>query len=213
MNNIIITVDSSIVIYFRNRLKPDAIPTLVQAPNPPKQVTPKRKPPVLRRPPPPKKAKIMEEKREEVETSSCDAKTSDDTKKTLQDENEEKQRKIKVLRTKLSRMKRKRSTEHDSKNIKVKKAIDLISELFDGSIRDFFVSQLQMCGRSKFGSRFSFEDKAFALTLFHSSPKCYRLLKKLFRLPSVTTLKKCMQRVQVLPGFHDTILEALLHKC
>ena len=74
------------------------------------------------------------------------------------------------------------------------------------------MSQLQLSGKPKYGNRYSNEDKAFALSLFHTSPKCYRLLKKLFCLPSVSTLKKCMQKISISPGFHPLIFEALKQK-
>ena len=125
----------------------------------------------------------------------------------------EKQRKIQTLRTQLYRANKKSDQlKPDSRTKKVQKAIDLVSELFDGSLRDFFVTQLKLSGRAKKGNRYSNDDKAVALSLFHTSPKCYRLLKKLFCLPSISTLKKCMHNVQIFPGFHPLIFEALKQK-
>ena len=121
----------------------------------------------------------------------------------------EKQRKIQTLRTQLYRANKKSDQlKPDSRTKKVQKAIDLVSELFDGSLRDFFVTQLKLSGRAKKGNRYSNDDKAFALSLFHTSPKCYRLLKKLIYLPSISTLKKYMHNVQIFPGFHPLIFEA-----
>lgn len=47
------------------------------------------------------------------------------------------------------------------------------------------------------GRRWSLSDKALALSLLHSSPKTYRLLQKVFALPSVQTLKALMRNVEV----------------
>ena len=52
-------------------------------------------------------------------------------------------------------------------------------------------------------------DKSIALSLFHASPKAYRLISRFFHLPSISTLQRTMQRIQVYPGFNDDILTAL----
>ena len=51
-----------------------------------------------------------------------------------------------------------------------------------------------------------------ALSLYHQSLKTYGLLQKLFRLPSTSTLKCIMRRVNIQPGFSESILKALANK-
>ena len=59
------------------------------------------------------------------------------------------------------------------------------------------------------GVRWSEKDKAFALSIFHASPKAYRLLKKQFLLPSIKTLQRTVQNANITPGFNNNILQAL----
>ena len=74
------------------------------------------------------------------------------------------------------------------------------------------MSQIHASQRKSRGLRWTNEDKALALSLLHSSPKTFRLLRKVFSLPSVKTLRKIMQNIDVYPGFNRHILTALQHK-
>lgn len=69
-----------------------------------------------------------------------------------------------------------------------------------------------MSNRKKKGYRWSYEDKGLALSLFHASPKAYKLIHKLFILPSIATLKRTMSKIAVYAGFNINILEALKAK-
>ncbi len=60
--------------------------------------------------------------------------------------------------------------------------------------------------------KWSCTDKSFALSLMHSSPKTYRLLRKVFNLPSVSMLKLAMKNINVKPGFNCAIITALAKK-
>lgn len=48
----------------------------------------------------------------------------------------------------------------------------------------FFDSQLRNKNRKPKGRTFTFEDKADAIAIYKSSPKTYRLLSRMFVLPS-----------------------------
>ena len=73
----------------------------------------------------------------------------------------------------------------------------------------FVLSQIRMGTRAARGRRWSVKDKCLALSLLHSSPKTYRLLRKIFALPTVSTLNKIVQCVEVYPGFNEYVLHAL----
>ena len=63
---------------------------------------------------------------------------------------------------------------------------------------EFFMSQLRgAIARKDRGRRWTTSDKAFALSLLHSSPKTYRLLRQVFALPSVPTLRAAVRHIQV----------------
>ena len=43
----------------------------------------------------------------------------------------------------------------------------------------------------------------------NASPKCYKMLKKTLALPGISTLKSYLKRVDIKPGFHENIFDAL----
>ena len=73
----------------------------------------------------------------------------------------------------------------------------------------FFASQIRLACVRRQGFRWSDEAKASALKIYYASPKCYRLLKKVFALPSLATLRRFLQNVPIEPGFNQVILDAL----
>jgi len=44
----------------------------------------------------------------------------------------------------------------------------------------------------------------FALSLYHTSPKCYKFLRKIFLLPGISKLKSHVKNVNIEPGCHQT---------
>ncbi|GFN77876.1 transposable element p transposase [Plakobranchus ocellatus] len=77
---------------------------------------------------------------------------------------------------------------------------------------DFVIKQVQLIKKKKLGRRWSEHDKSVALSLYHTSKKCYKLLMKLFILPSASTLRKCMRGINIYPGLNQGLLEALGQK-
>ena len=73
----------------------------------------------------------------------------------------------------------------------------------------FVLTQVNMGTKAARGRRWNVRDKALALSLMHSSPRTYHLLRTLFALPAVCTLRKIVQRVEIYPGFNKYILHAL----
>ena len=71
------------------------------------------------------------------------------------------------------------------------------------------MTQVRLAKKKAKGRRYNSNDKATALALYHSSPKTYRVLRKLFLLPTTRTLRKHMQQVYIYPGFANSILSAL----
>ena len=57
--------------------------------------------------------------------------------------------------------------------------------------------------------RYALADKMLALSIFYQSRKAYRILSKLFALPSKKTLQRAMQKTNIMPGFVTFIFEAL----
>ena len=115
------------------------------------------------------------------------------------------------LRTKVSHLSKKGTVSPAGWKSKKSEqyAIDLVSNYLSGTALEFFKTQIALSGRRPRGNRWSEKSKMFALSLFYISPKCYRLLKKIFSLPCVKTLKKWVRNLDIKAGFHQSILNGL----
>lgn len=123
-------------------------------------------------------------------------------------------RQLQKYRTRVSRLKRKTYQNRDnvSKPQNCENLTDNLKPFLSGPALDFVDSQVRVGKVKNKGQRWTPHDKAISLSLYHSSPKTYRLLKRIFKLPSVKTLKRCMQKIDVGPGFNASVLEALKQK-
>ena len=54
--------------------------------------------------------------------------------------------------------------------------------------------------------------KFLTFSILHASPKAYRIFRKVFNMPSIKTLQRCMQKVQIHPGFPQALLDAFKWK-
>lgn len=75
--------------------------------------------------------------------------------------------------------------------------------------KQFILGQMRKCNVNKRARRYSGYDKNFALALHYCSPKCYRFLRKMFVLPTVRSLQRWLQNINVEPGFINPVLEML----
>lgn len=75
--------------------------------------------------------------------------------------------------------------------------ITQLKKLLPAKAYAFVSTQIHMFQRKARGFRWTTQDKAFFLSLLHASPKCYRLLFKVFSMPSVRTLQKLMKSVSI----------------
>ena len=57
-------------------------------------------------------------------------------------------------------------------------AVTAISQFVSYTALELLNTQLMLAGRKRQGHRYSEEYKMFAMSLYHVSPKCYKLLKK-----------------------------------
>ena len=81
------------------------------------------------------------------------------------------------------------SSSNSEKTSKTR-CINLLSGFFKGRTLKFLTTQIKLANRSSFGRRWSANDKSVALSIYHASPKAFRILSKLFILPCEETLKK-----------------------
>ena len=66
--------------------------------------------------------------------------------------------------------------------------------------------------KSKHSYRWKVEDKMLALSIFFHSRKVYKVLSRLFILPCEGTLLHDLRKMNINPGFSDSVLEALSMK-
>ena len=133
-------------------------------------------------------------------TTSCAAKGCETPQK------KKLKRDIQKLRTKLWRKEKKKKltfkAEVDSLVLQLKKYLpqDTVN---------FIERQIILQHSAKTGRRYAISDKMLALSVFYQSQKAYKLLSKLFALPSKRTLQKYMQNTNIMPGFNDGVFDAL----
>ena len=77
----------------------------------------------------------------------------------------------------------------------------------NNNLTNFLIRQQQKT-RAR-GNRYTANEKMFALSLWHASPKCYRLLRSTFCLPSITTLRRSMHSIKLEPGFNPSVIDAI----
>ena len=74
---------------------------------------------------------------------------------------------------------------------------------------EFLGCQLIQGKRSARGRRWNETSKRLAVALHTQSPKGYRLLKCLFPLPSIGTIRNALKHISVEPGLSNSIFEGL----
>ena len=105
-----------------------------------------------------------------------------------------------------------RSARRNKKADRARRLLELrttLAQYLTPSQVQFVMGQVRQSSRSARGRRWTDKEKTFALSLLHSSPKTYRLLRKVFALPSLSTLRQIVARVDIMPGFSKNILHAL----
>lgn len=192
----------------RHRLYKTAVPTLFDVPNPPKPVTVQRLPPKKREiisTPSPSLPVLVEPP--SPSTASTSTSTFSPTKKILQN-------KVSALTKKISRRdkKVKKLKERIQSNENLDDVRQVLSQRLSGLSLDFIMAQLVTTQRPKHGRRWASDMKRLSLTLLHASPKAFHLLRKLFCLPSVSTLKGTMSNLDIDTGFNLHLTEAFRTK-
>ena len=129
------------------------------------------------------------------------------------------QKKVKAQRATIFKLKKqiqklKNCTKAKSRGNLKNQALSILKECIpEQSVFNFLATQIKLSGKNKYHFRYTIQEKSLFLSLFSASPKCYRLLKKIIHLPSVSTLQKMLQKLQFHPGFHQFTLNSLEAKC
>lgn len=113
---------------------------------------------------------------------------------------------------KVYRLQKKVNRLSTSEKANRRRCVRMLSKYVSGPAFSFIASQIRLSGRAARGRRWDSDEKATALSLFHASPKCYRLLSRIFTLPTKQTLRSSIQKVEVYPGFPPKLLHAFKMK-
>ena len=97
----------------------------------------------------------------------------------------------------------------DNQSVTTKQALACLAKYLPSDTIAFIESQVTMSQRSKMGYRWKPKDKMIALSIFFHSRKVYKILSQLFILPSKSTLVRDLKKMNMQPGFSESVLEAL----
>lgn len=83
---------------------------------------------------------------------------------------------------------------------------DLIKTKMSSSFCLLLQSQLKNVPRKMTGRRWTLDDKVLALGIYKKSNACYRLLRRLFCLPSVSSLKAILNKIPMVCGINKQVI-------
>lgn len=86
---------------------------------------------------------------------------------------------------------------------------DLIKKNLSSSFWLLLQSQLRNVPRKLTGRRWTTDDKVLALSIHKKSSSCYKLLRRLFCLPSVSSLKALLNKIPLVCGINKQVLETI----
>ena len=98
------------------------------------------------------------------------------------------------------------------RKITKKKFLEHATDFFSGATLQFISTQIRLCDTKPQGLRYSDGDKSVALSLYHASPKAYQLLRKMFKLPSKSTLRSLLSSLNVYTGISSQFLSVFQQK-
>ena len=176
-------------------------------PNPPQRIESKRR--ILHRPTPEVVTPSLDEILHRSPPTTCSTatppKSESPTKRKLR-------LSAKKFRAQVQRREKKIETMKSSSSSKKKKIEDIvstISEFLPTETVSFIESQLNCADKKPKGRRWTFKDKSVALSIYFHSKRAYKVLGKIFKLPSKSTLSKILQGSGISPGISDKVMHAL----
>jgi hypothetical protein len=87
-----------------------------------------------------------------------------------------------------------------------------VNSSFNKQLDAFFARQMRLSAFKKVGRRYSPADKNFALSLYFSGPKAYSFCQRFFVLPSKRSLQIWLAKLEIKPGFSDSVFSVLKNK-
>lgn len=97
----------------------------------------------------------------------------------------------------------------DAEKFNDKYLVSRLSPKITAAASLFMKLQVRETKKSSRGHRFNLDEKMLSLSLYKRSPKCYRMLAKLFTLPSKRTLNNILSSVKISPGICPLMMKVL----
>jgi len=97
----------------------------------------------------------------------------------------------------------------DAEKFNDKYLVSRLSQKTTAAASLFMQLQVRETIKCSRGRRFNLDEKMLSLSLYKRSPKCYRMLAKLFTLPSKRTLNNILSSVRILPGICPLMMKVL----
>ncbi len=116
---------------------------------------------------------------------------------------------VSKLRAKVKQLQRPKVSKGQKELAEKELVTEELHRLLPAKAYAFVSTQLRMSQRKCQSYRWTTQDKSFFLSLWHASPKCYRLLCKIFSMPSIRTMQKTFQAVDFKTGFNSNILSTM----
>lgn len=113
-------------------------------------------------------------------------------------------KKIKRLQATIKRLKSSKKKPAEA----LEKALDKLPK----NLANFVKAQIKLNGTKKKGRRYSPELKSLAISIYHASGKAYRLLTKLFILPTKSSLHRYISKMPTVAGFSQGAINIIKSK-
>ena len=94
----------------------------------------------------------------------------------------------------------------------MKNALDVALGKLPDHLSSFVKMQLELHSKKTHRRRYSNEMKSLAISLYHASGKAYRLLSKLFILPTKPSLRRFISKIPMAAGIPQATLNLLKQK-
>ena len=143
--------------------------------------------------------------------NSCCSQTS----KLLSADTPRRQKLRKIINTqkqKAKRLRHKLKLKKKNRSIPSEEAIKILETMLPPKVVTFVESQIDLNSKKKNGHRYTNETKAFALSLYHLSGKAYKMISKLFCLPSKSSILKRVSRMPSCSGLTQPSIDVISSK-
>lgn len=119
---------------------------------------------------------------------------------------------IKAQSQKINRLKKKLEKKRQSKEGRDETSLNEALDKLPENLAHFVRMQIKLHGKKKKGRRYSPQIKSIAVSLYHASGKAYRMLSKLFILPSKTSLRRYISKMPTATGISQGALNIIKKK-